>query len=130
MSHHNIGKRAFKLARGLGALMIWFALTGAGRGSMPTALASESDNTLLKSVVLQDRLAGDARPMFEMLAPQQTGIDFVNTLDATHPMRYLYHSGTSCGGVTIGDVDGDGRPDVYLANGPAANSPACRRRAR
>ena len=36
-------------------------------------------------------------------------------------MRYLYHSGTSCGGVAIGDVDGDDRPDIFLLSGPDQN---------
>ena len=33
-------------------------------------------------------------------------------------MKYLYHSGFGCGGVCIGDIDGDGLPDVLLLNGP------------
>ncbi len=64
---------------------------------------------------------GKTEQRFELLAPQQTGIYFVNVLDPEDPKHYLYHSGTSCGGVAIGDVDGDGRPDVYLLAGLADN---------
>ncbi|MGI9244024.1 MAG: FG-GAP-like repeat-containing protein, partial [Verrucomicrobiales bacterium] len=34
----------------------------------------------------------------------------------------LYRSGMACSGVVIGDVDGDGRPDVFLAGGAGENA--------
>jgi len=50
-----------------------------------------------------------------------TGVGFVNRLELEHPSKRLFHSGFVCGGVAIGDVDGDGRPDLYLVSGPGAN---------
>ncbi len=60
-------------------------------------------------------------PRFQRLAPNETGVNFQNDLDPDHPMKRLYHSGFLCGGVAIGDVDGDGRPDLCLASGPGTN---------
>ncbi len=64
---------------------------------------------------------GASENLFEKLPTEKTGIDFVNRLDPKSPMSFLYHSGMSCGGVAIGDIDGDGRPDIYLANGSSKN---------
>ncbi|MEZ6119086.1 MAG: VCBS repeat-containing protein [Pirellulaceae bacterium] len=64
---------------------------------------------------------GIASGKFQRLSPDQTKLDFVNRVYPNHPMKRLYHSGFICGGVAIGDVDGDGRPDVFCANGPDAN---------
>ena len=38
-----------------------------------------------------------------------------------HPLSRLNSSGFVCGGVCIGDFNGDGRPDLFLANGPDKN---------
>ncbi len=64
---------------------------------------------------------GGEGPRFELLSPERTGVHFVNVLDHEHPRSFLYHTATSCGGAAIGDVDGDGRPDVYLVSGPGEN---------
>ena len=42
-------------------------------------------------------------------------------MDLTHKKAFLYHSGTATGGVAIGDVDGDGKPDIFIASGPRGN---------
>lgn len=59
--------------------------------------------------------------MFEELGKEQTGIDFLNPIDDTHALRYLYASAMSTGGAAIGDFDKDGKPDIFLTNGPGRN---------
>ncbi|HTL04316.1 MAG TPA: FG-GAP-like repeat-containing protein, partial [Gemmatimonadales bacterium] len=57
---------------------------------------------------------------FTRLAARSTGIDFANSVSdsASYRNRHLMHGS----GVAIGDVNGDGRPDVYLCRieGPNA----------
>ncbi len=59
--------------------------------------------------------------LFEALGPEESGINVINPLEPEHPLSFLYHSGMSSGGVAIGDVDTDGKPDLCLATGPGRN---------
>jgi len=59
------------------------------------------------------------RPGFEMMPASRTGIRFTNSVtpDSALWNRHLAQGG----GVTIGDVDGDGRPDIYLTANQGSN---------
>lgn len=58
---------------------------------------------------------------FTPIAAAASGVDFVAPIDVAHPLRFLYHSGFMAGGVAIGDLDGDGRNDIFIAGGPVSN---------
>ncbi|HET9799931.1 MAG TPA: FG-GAP repeat protein, partial [Gemmatimonadaceae bacterium] len=56
------------------------------------------------------------RPMFELLGARRTGISFANTIETTDSLNvqtdvYVYNGA----GVAVGDVNGDGRPDIFFA---------------
>jgi hypothetical protein len=55
----------------------------------------------------------EGRAGFELLAPAATGLAFTNAVpESRHLTNQIFFNGS---GVTFGDVDGDGRCDVFLA---------------
>merc|ERR1712188_87335 len=38
-----------------------------------------------------------------------------------HPQKYLYVGGYASAGVAIGDINGDGRQDIFFTGGPVKN---------
>ena len=81
----------------------------AARGTNPGGDSSSTSET-------------NSNSLFEELASEETGVDFTHRLDPDHPKAYLYHSGYTCGGVCIGDVNGDGLSDIFLVSGPDDNA--------
>lgn len=59
--------------------------------------------------------------LFAALTPEESGIAPVLVKDPNHPLGYFYGSGIEASGVATGDIDGDGRPDVFLASAPGMN---------
>lgn len=61
--------------------------------------------------------AESAPPLFELLEPKTTGVDFVNELPERREfniLNYLYYY--NGGGVAAGDIDNDGLPDLYFTS--------------
>jgi hypothetical protein len=63
----------------------------------------------------------DAEHLFQLVSPDHSGLTHINRMDVDHPMSYLYHSGMTCGGVAVGDFDGDGQPDIFFAGSTGPN---------
>ena len=67
------------------------------------------------SIIFSSCKNGEEGTEFKLLSSKQTGIDFVNALDETHEMNIIsYPDFYSGGGVSIGDIDNDGLPDVIF----------------
>ena len=60
--------------------------------------------------------------LFELLPPEATGVTFANRLPedtAFNILNYLYYY--NGGGVAVGDVNGDGLPDLYFTSNLGPN---------
>ncbi len=75
----------------------------------------------IESEPLPTPKATSGQPLFTILPSSQTGVDLINPIIKDHPMAYLYASAMGCGGVAVGDIDNDGRPDLFFTGGPVAN---------
>lgn len=64
-------------------------------------------------------VVGAAR--FERLDGVVSGVDFVQRIDTSHPMKRLYVSAFGGGGVAAGDFDGDGKVDLFFVDGAGDN---------
>ncbi|MBA4139060.1 MAG: VCBS repeat-containing protein [Segetibacter sp.] len=61
-------------------------------------------------------------PLFTLMPSSTTGIDFINTIKDTTEMNiFNYHNFYNGGGVAIGDVNNDGRPDIFFTSNQGRN---------
>ncbi len=61
--------------------------------------------------------------LFRLLPADQTGIDFSNVVTDTREMNILnYHNFYNGGGVAIGDVNHDGKPDIFFTANQGENA--------
>ncbi len=75
---------------------------------------AEEAGSLITSTSLAKRVASTGITPFESLDAERTGIDFVHQWEPSLRTAAEINNGLVGGGVSIGDYDDDGRPDVFL----------------
>ena len=102
-----------------------FLAVGQGRGHLDRLAQVVHVRRDLDHVHVVRQLHPDVAPVVRVAGGDAdvcfAGIDFTHRLDLSHPLKRLYHGGFATGGIAIGDLDGDGLPDVYFVSGPARN---------
>lgn len=86
--------------------------------SITPAMSAE---LLLREPIVAAVSRPDNDHLFEELLPADTGVDFLQPIDTTHPQKCLYVGGYASPGIAIGDVNGDGLADIFLTGGPVPN---------
>ena len=96
----------------LAASLLWLALVSAmASQGLLWADPSRSD---LQSRPLASFPSGKSESLFEALPGVQTGLDFVYRWNPAPRYERLLNSSAVGGGVSVGDYDGDGLPDLCL----------------
>lgn len=62
------------------------------------------------------------QPLFTLLTAEETGVDFINTLDYDEKFNiYTYRNYYNGGGVGLGDFNNDELPDIYMISNTGSN---------
>ena len=69
-----------------------------------------------------DEQVMDQAPLFQLMSPDLTGVDFINTVENTPDLNiFSYRNFYNGGGVATGDVNNDGLVDLFFTHNTAQN---------
>jgi hypothetical protein len=104
---------------GLGAICLVAALI-LGTGCSGTSAKKKSDRNEPPTAVATKK-TNPVTGKFTLLPSSETGLDFTPAYDPDDELARLYQGVFSAGGIALGDVDNDGKVDVFCVGGPGKN---------
>jgi len=84
-------------------------------------LDTKKETIIAKSLSKIDSSENSNKTLFVALTPEESGIQSDIKQNLKHPYSFFYNSGLEASGVAVGDIDGDGQPDLFLASSPGGN---------
>ena len=70
----------------------------------------------------EETTESDSKKLFQLLKPEETGIDFINKVEDGETFNVLtYRNFYNGGGVAIGDINNDSLPDLYFTSNQGKN---------
>jgi hypothetical protein len=86
-----------------------------------SSLDTKKETIIAKSLSEIDNSENSKKTLFVALTPEESGIQSEVKQNLKHPYSFFYNSGLEASGVAVGDIDGDGLPDLFLASSPGGN---------
>jgi len=77
--------------------------------------SADLDDPFLQNRPLLQAPPYDGATLFETMTGEVTGLNFTHPFEDSHPLSFLYYASSTCGGIAIGDINQDQRPDIFLA---------------
>jgi len=77
--------------------------------------SADLDDPFLQNRPLLQAPPYDGATLFETMTGEATGLNFTHPFEDSHPLSFLYYASSTCGGIAIGDINQDQRPDIFLA---------------
>lgn len=84
-------------------------------------LFAAGDEDVMTKEPLAAKSSNGTPVLFEKLEADRTGISMEYPIDSEHPLRRLQAYGWATGGVAIGDVNNDGKADLFFAGTSVPN---------
>ena len=82
---------------------------------LPLSIATAmNDEDILEKKPLTAKSSWDGETLFERIPSDRSGVKMRYEFDTRHPLKRLYAFGWATGNVAIGDLDGDGRADLFF----------------
>jgi enediyne biosynthesis protein E4 len=95
-------------------VLVWGFISCSPKSEEEAAIKEQSQNHQLVLSAPLKLSAKNGTPLFEHILEKESGIDFEHQWSPGPKYAHLINGAMCGGGVAIGDIDGDGLPDVYL----------------
>ncbi len=89
--------------------------------SLPAQTTSSSPGHLQSQPLTRHSQASHPT-VFEKHSAEATSVHFVHPFNTDHPKSYLYYESYTTGGIAIGDINQDQKPDLFFAGAPVSNA--------